>query len=72
MADIAEKRETGRSLMFVGLSLWVADLLVVFYLPAGIRAGMHATFIVIIAILAVAGLALMMSGCSMRGDSEPS
>src|ERR1041385_8205147 len=41
MADTAEMRECGGTLMFIGLAVWVADLLVVFFLPAGIRAGMH-------------------------------
>jgi hypothetical protein len=70
MTDMAERRERGSSLMFIGLAVWIADLLVVFFLPAGIRAGMHAGFTAIILVLAVIGLALMISGSRMRGGSE--
>jgi uncharacterized membrane protein len=72
MADAAEKRELGVSLMFIGLALWVADLLVVFFLPAAAKIGWHATFVSIIAVLAVLGLGLMMGGYAVRGKTEPS
>ena len=66
MADEA-KRETGTGLMFIGLSLWVVDLLVIFFLPAGIKLGHERGFAAIIVILAAFGLALMMAGYSGRG-----
>lgn len=69
MADDA-KRETGTGLMFIGLSVWVVDLLVIFFLPAGIKLGHHRGFAVIIVILAATGLALMMAGYSRRGTSS--
>jgi hypothetical protein len=72
MADTAEMRERGGTLMFIGLAVWVSDLLVVFFLPAGIRAGMHTAFTAIIAVLAVLGLVLMVAGYRMRGGSESS
>ncbi len=71
MTDFAERHEHGNCLMFIGLAVWVADLLVVFFLPAGIKAGMHAVFLGIIGVLAVVGLALMITGYGMRGGSEP-
>ena len=37
MADADNKREAGASLMFVGLSVVVVDLLVVFFLPAAVK-----------------------------------
>jgi uncharacterized membrane protein len=72
MADIEEKRELGSSLMFIGLALWVADLLVVFYLPAAMKLGRHGMFIAIIAVLAVMGLILMMTGYGLRRKTEAS
>ena len=41
MAATLEKRETGTSLMFIGLAFWVVSLLVLFFLPAGIKVGHH-------------------------------
>ena len=69
MADIEAKREIGGSVMFMGLAVWVAALLVVFFLPAGIRLGHQLGFFSIIAVLAVLGLVLMVSGYMARGKS---
>lgn len=71
MAIVADRNERGSSLMFIGLAVWVADLLVVFFLPAGIKAGMRNSFGGIISVLAVLGLVLMISGSRMRGRGEP-
>ena len=75
MASLAEdreqsKRETGTSLMFIGLALWVADALVVFFLPASVRLGSQKTFVAIILALAALGLGLMGGGYLMRGKPE--
>lgn len=73
MADAEEKRETGTSLMFIGLAIWVVDLLVVFFLPSAMRLGRHETFISIIVALALLGLILMVSGYVKRsraGEEE--
>jgi uncharacterized membrane protein len=72
MADIEAKSELGGSLMFIGLALWVADLLVVFYLPAALKLGRHLTFVGIIAVLAVMGLVLMITGYGLRRKNEAS
>jgi len=73
MADTTEeKRELGGSLMFIGLALWVADLLVVFYLPAMMKVGRHAPFVGIVAVLAVAGLTFMITGYALRRKTEAS
>jgi phosphatidylserine synthase len=64
------KRETGTSLMFIGLALWVAGALVVFFLPASVRLGSQRTFVTVILALAAVGLALMTSGYLMRGKPE--
>ncbi|MBZ5599870.1 MAG: hypothetical protein LAN83_16280 [Acidobacteriia bacterium] len=70
MADAEQKRETGTSLMFIGLAVWVADLLVVFFLPSGMKLGRETMFISIIATLAVLGLILIISGYLKRGKAE--
>ena len=70
MANIEERRELGSGLMFIGLALWVADLLVVFYLPAAAKTGQHASVVSVIAILALAGLALTIVGYGLRHKSE--
>ena len=70
MAEALDKHETGTSLMFAGLAVWVASLLVVFFLPAAFKIGHHTSFISIIAVLVAAGLVLMVSGCGMRKNTE--
>jgi hypothetical protein len=71
MVDAEEKRESGISLMFIGLAVWVVDLLVVFFLPSGIRLGRHTTFISIIVALFLLGLALMIGGYLKRRRAGP-
>lgn len=66
MADVQVKQEFGAALMFIGLALWVADLLVVFYLPAALKLGGEASFYAIIAVLGIAGLLLMLRGYWQR------
>jgi hypothetical protein len=70
MADNEAKQETGASLIFIGLAVWVVDLLVIFFLPAGIKLGHRATFVSIIAVLGVVGLVLLMTGYFKRGRSS--
>jgi len=75
MASVLEdreqsRRETGTSLMFIGLALWVADALVVFFLPASLRLGSQRTLVAVILGLAAVGLAFMASGFLMRGGPE--
>lgn len=70
MTSIEDKRETGASLIFLGLALWVVDFLVLFFLPSGIKLGHQATFFNIILALGVLGLALLIIGCRARGKSS--
>ncbi len=70
MTDIEEKRETGASLMFIGLGVWVMDLLVVFFLPSGIKFGRYATFLSIIIAMGILGLVLLIIGYKVRGKSS--
>lgn len=72
MAEATERREMGSSLMFIGLALWVADLLVAFYLPAAAKVGGNASFLSVLAVIAVLGLALMITGYLLRGKAESS
>ena len=66
MAATLEKRETGTSLMFIGLAIWVVSLLVLFFLPAGIKVGYHAVFFAIFFGLVGVGAILMISGYRIR------
>lgn len=65
------RRETGGSLMFIGLSVWVAGLLVLFYLPAGMKMGRETMFIAVIAALGFLGALLIILGYMMRGAPDP-
>jgi Na+-driven multidrug efflux pump len=69
MTVIEEQQETGLSLMLAGLAVWVVDLLVVFFLPSGIKLGRQGTFLSIIAAMAVVGLSLLIVGYKARGKS---
>jgi phosphatidylserine synthase len=69
--DAEEKSEKGTSLMFIGLAVWVGGLLVLFYLPAGIRLGQKGAFVAILAALGILGAGLMAKGWMLRrGTSE--
>ena len=65
-----ERRETGASLMFVALAVWVAGLLVLFFLPAGMKMGRETMFYAVIAGLAALGAVLMLLGWMMRGAPD--
>jgi hypothetical protein len=64
------RKETGTSLMFIGLAIWVADALVVFFFPSAIRIGRQGMFLAAILLLAVVGVTLMSGGHLMRGKPE--
>jgi hypothetical protein len=64
------KKETGASLMFIGLAVWVADALVLFFLPASVKMGGRATWLTAITALALMGLTLLVVGYVMRGKAE--
>lgn len=66
MADAEEKQEKGGSLMFAGLAVWVAALLVLFYMPAGFRLGHQGRFVAILIMLGALGAVLMGRGWAMR------
>jgi hypothetical protein len=70
MADLEEKRETGATLMFIGVGIWIMDFLVVFFLPSASRPGTSRTFLDIIVTMAVLGLVLLIVGYRMRGKSR--
>jgi general stress protein CsbA len=65
------KKETGASLMFIGLAIWVADALVLFFLPASVKmGGGRFTWLTAITVLALMGLTLLVAGYVMRGKAE--
>lgn len=69
MADLELKRETGASLIILGLTAWVMDFLVVFFLPSAPKVGRYPTFLGIILAMGVLGLALLIIGYKLRGKS---
>jgi hypothetical protein len=64
------KKETGAGLMFIGLAIWVADALVLFFLPASVKIGGRYTWMTAITVLALMGLTLLIVGYVMRGKAE--
>lgn len=66
--DTEYRRETGGSLMFAGIAVWVAGLLVLFYLPAGVRIGQGHGFEVILGALGLVGAGLLGTGWWMRRE----
>jgi NADH:ubiquinone oxidoreductase subunit 3 (subunit A) len=64
------RRETGTSLMFIGLAIWVADALVAFLFPAAAKIGRQGMFLSVILVLALVGVALMATGYMLRGKPE--
>jgi uncharacterized membrane protein len=70
MAAASDEHESNSSLTFIGLALWVAALLVVFFLPAAVKAGRHGVFVSIISVLAAGGLFLIVRGFRLRDGDE--
>jgi hypothetical protein len=75
MADALDRREQGRretgaSFMFIGLAAWVAGLLVLFFLPAGMKMGRETMFFAVIAGLGLLGAIMMILGYMMRGAPD--
>src|SRR5664279_553608 len=70
MMDVEERRETGSSLMFVGLGIWMMDLMVAFFLPSGIQYGHRAMFMEIIVAMGSVGLIALAVGYKIRGKSS--
>jgi hypothetical protein len=66
MSVADDKRESGTSLLFMGVAVWVADLLVVFFLPAAAKIGSQLLFSAIIAGIGFLGLLLLLVGYSRR------
>ena len=64
------KRETGTTLMFIGLAIWVAGALVSFFFPAALKIGRQEMFLSVILVLAVMGAVLMATGYVLRGKAE--
>jgi hypothetical protein len=61
MADIEERRETGRSLIVIGVICWTFVALVIFFNPAEIRRG-SLTLVEIAVGLVVVGAVLAVVG----------
>jgi uncharacterized membrane protein len=70
MPDPESKRESGAGLMFIGIALWVADLLVLFFFRAANTPRQQAGFQMLIAILFLLGVWLMLRGNRLRRESD--
>jgi hypothetical protein len=70
MMDDEAKQETGASLMFLGLGIWMMDLLVACFLSSGIVYGQRAMFLGIMISMVVLGLVLLITGYKVRGKSR--
>lgn len=57
-----ERRENGLSLILVGFMLWFFDLLILFFMPAGVRLGHARPFEVLMVSVFVAGAVVMAIG----------
>ncbi len=69
-ADVEAVREKGLGLEVIGGMVWFFDILILFFLPAGVKLGHQATFAAIMIALAVLGLALFVSGLVIRARAE--
>ncbi|MGZ4839498.1 MAG: hypothetical protein ACXVZR_13190 [Terriglobales bacterium] len=69
-ADVEEVREKGLSLEVIGGMLWFFDFLILFFLPAGLKLGHKATFLTLMVVLGVLGLALFVCGLVIRARAE--
>ncbi len=61
-----ERRENGLSLILIGFMLWFFDLLIVFFMPAGVRLGHPRPFQILIASAFVAGAVVIAIGRRLR------
>lgn len=61
-----ERRENGLSLILIGFMLWFFDLLIVFFMPAGVRLGHPRPFQILIASAFVAGAMVIAIGRHLR------
>ena len=66
---MAGQQERGNALAVIGVGLLLADLLVIFFAPAGFRLGESTAFTVLMVALAVVGIALIIAGRRRRGGT---
>lgn len=69
-ADVEQIREKGLGLEVIGGMFWFFDILILFFLPAGVKLGHQAAFAAIMIALALLGLALFVSGLVIRARAE--
>ncbi len=63
-----DRRETGLSLIIVGVMVWCFDALVFFFMPAGTKIGYQRPFAIITLSMLVVGLVLIGFGAHMRRE----
>ena len=67
---VDEKQEAGLSLEIIGSILLFFDFLVLFFLPAGWKLGEQRIFGLVMGIIAVAGIALLVSGIVVKVQAK--
>lgn len=70
MIDVQEQSEKASALILAG---WVACLfnaVILFFLPSAVRTGHHVTFLAVMSVLVVIGLALIVAGYAIRRSAK--
>ncbi len=67
-ANSEVRRENGLSLIIIGFMLWFFDALIFFFMPAGVRLGYKASFVILTGSVLVAGAVLMAIGAYLRKE----
>ncbi len=71
-ASSEEKKETGLSLEIIGGMVLFFDLLILFFLPAGLKLGHKSVFLGLMIAVAVVGILLIIYGLVMRSQANRS
>jgi hypothetical protein len=68
--DAERSREKGLGLLIIGGMILFFDVLILFFLPAGLKLGHKTAFIALMGPLAVLGLVLIVAGYIIRAKPE--
>ncbi len=66
VANSEQVRERGLSLEIIGGIVLFFDILILFFLPAGVKLGQKSEFLAIMAAVAMVGVVLIVWGVTMR------
>lgn len=71
-ANTEEVKEKGLSLEFIGGMVLFFDILILFFLPAGLKLGYKTAFLAVMSVVAAAGVVLIACGFMMRARANRS